>query len=389
MSKILVLGGGFAGMWAALAAARENILEDGDLSISLLSPDPYLTIRPRLYEARPEDLRTPLEPVLSALDIEYIQGSAEDIDAEQNIVTISDGSGGERQITYDKLILATGSVLRAPPIPGLAEYSFNIDDFASATNFDRHLAETAQKTNNYIILGAGFTGIELATEMRRRIAVHNNQDIADASRIILVDRADHVGPDLGANPRPIIEEALLGARVETRLGTTLERVDATGVELRGGEYIKAAAVICTTGQIASPLTEKLDADRDQVGRLHVDEMLRVTPEVFATGDVAHAMVDEEHTALMSCQHALRMGRFAGYNAARDLLGLPLRPYRQERYVTCLDLGSEGAVFTSGWDRQVQYAGEEADQMKRQINEIRIYPPTDGRDALLEAAEIVG
>ncbi len=121
----------------------------------------------------------------------------------------------------------------------------------------------------------------------------------------------------------------------------------------------------------------------------MDEALRVrgVADVYATGDIARAYADDDRLALMSCQHALTMGRFAGYNAARDLLGLPLRAYRQPRYVTCLDLGPWGAVFTTGWYRQVEMARGEAKQLKRQINSQRIYPPTGDRAAILAAAAL--
>ncbi|MEE8560374.1 MAG: FAD-dependent oxidoreductase, partial [Gemmatimonadota bacterium] len=98
--------------------------------------------------------------------------------------------------------------------------------------------------------------------------------------------------------------------------------------------------------------EDAHVERDGLGRLPVDEMLRVegVPGVYATGDIAWAYVDDEKLALMSCQHAMYMGRYAGYNAARDLLGLSLRPYRQPDYAACLDLWESGAMFTTGWDR---------------------------------------
>jgi NADH dehydrogenase FAD-containing subunit len=82
-----------------------------------------------------------------------------------------------------------------------------------------------------------------------------------------------------------------------------------------------------------------------------------------------------HLALQSCQHALQLGRFAGENAARDLLGMPLIPYRQLRYVTHLDLGRSGAVSTNGWERAVRLTGEEAKALKRRINTEVIYPPS--------------
>lgn len=82
---------------------------------------------------------------------------------------------------------------------------------------------------------------------------------------------------------------------------------------------------------------------------------------------------------MSCQHAMNLGRSAGHNVAADLLGHPTRPYRQPKYVTCLDLGPWGAVYTEGWDRQVKMKGAEAKRLKNRINTERIYPPRAGRD----------
>ncbi len=107
----------------------------------------------------------------------------------------------------------------------------------------------------------------------------------------------------------------------------------------------------------------------QLGRVVVDTALRApaAPEVFVAGDAAAADTGDGHRTLQSCQHAGQLGRVAGENAARDLLGLPPVPYTQLRYVTCLDLGRSGAVITQGWERRVEktgsrgQGGEAADQ----------------------------
>jgi NADH dehydrogenase len=111
------------------------------------------------------------------------------------------------------------------------------------------------------------------------------------------------------------------------------------------------------------------------------------PAVFAGGDTAYAASDDlGHHALMSCQHANRLGASAGFNAAADLLGVPLEPYQQKNYVTCLDLGPSDAVFTRGWDAVVEMTGDKAKATKREINTQWIYPPPPNRSAAHKAAQ---
>jgi len=158
------------------------------------------------------------------------------------------------------------------------------------------------------------------------------------------------------------------------------------VILSSGERIVCQTLVWTTGMVASPLAGKLSSRTDSMGRIAVTPELRVEGihHVFAAGDVAHAAADDGHAALQSCQHAQMTGRFAGYNAASDLAGLPLQAYQQPLYTTCLDLGAAGAVLTKGWDRAVQAIGEDAKAVKRMINTQLIYPPAE-REAILAAA----
>ena len=138
---------------------------------------------------------------------------------------------------------------------------------------------------------------------------------------------------------------------------------------------------------AASFASLIPGAHDDLGRVFVDRALRTTaaPHVFVAGDAAAAMIAEGGPlALQSCQHALQMGRFAGENAARDLLDMPLLSYEQQRYVTCLDLGRSGAVWTEGWDRAVAKMGAEAKALKHWINRVVIYPPPNISSALLMA-----
>jgi NADH dehydrogenase len=396
MYKLLCLGGGFAGLWAALAAAREADANRGEIGITLVSKDAYLTVRPRLYERDPETLRTPLLPVLEPAGVSFVEGTVSEIEPSDRRVTLATADGAEQTLAYDRLVLATGSQLAPVPVPGAPENAWNIDSYDAAVAFDRHLVRVMQSPeapghDTVVIVGAGFTGIELATEMRARLSAHGDAGAAARARVVLIEQAEVVGPDLGPSPRPMIEAALSEAAVELRLGSRVGRIESDAVTLDSGDRIETVTTVLTPGMRASPLAAQLAPPGDKLGRVVVDDYLRVTdaPGVFAAGDVAHAHVDDEHVALMSCQHAMPMGRYAGYNAARDLLGLDLEPYRQPRYVTCLDLGGAGAVFTRGWEREVELTGEEAKALKRAINTRRIYPPEGDRDEILAAAGLAG
>lgn len=393
--KLVIIGAGFAGMYAALSSARLRDIKDvspKDLEIMLVAPEPTLVVRPRLYEPNPETLTAPLQDVLKAIDVTYVQGSAQTIDTDSQIVNITTSDGVRKPLRYDRLVVASGSRLFRPNVPGLADYGFSVDQLDDAIALDKHIHGLADRPaskarNTVVVAGGGFTGIEAATEMptRLRAILGNSADI----RIVIVDRSEAIAPDMGDGPRPIIEEALKKLGVETRLGVSVAALDESGVTLSNGEHIDSATVIWAAGIRAAPLTEQIPAERDKSGRLLVDQDLRVpsVPGVFATGDAARAASDDVgNYALMSCQHATRMGAFAGNNAAAELLGVPTKPYHQKTYVTCLDLGEAGALFTRGWDRKVEMVGAEAKKTKQEINTVWIYPPPAERAAALASAD---
>jgi NADH dehydrogenase len=400
MSKrILVIGAGFAGMWTALGAARllhmarkENAAAASDIEVALVAPEAVLHVRPRLYEINPASMQAPLQPVFDTMGVKFIQGWVGKIDSGRKEVAVRDAGGRDFAVGYDRLVLATGSKLFRPDIPGLKEHSFSVDQLDEAAELDAHLAglkelpETPGR-NTVVVAGGGFTGIETAAEMpdRLRAALGANASV----RVIVVERNDAIGPELGGGPRPLIELAFEKLGIETRLNTAVASVDADGLTLSDGSRIDAKTVIWTAGVRADALAAQIPGTHDRFGRLHVADDLSVigVKDVFATGDVAYAATDDAgNHAMMSCQHAIGLGRASGYNVAADLLGRPTKPYRQPAYVTCLDLGAWGAVFTEGWERKIKYQGMEAKQLKHQINSEWIYPPRADLDTILAAAD---
>lgn len=391
--KILILGAGFAGMWAALSAARLAAMHNrDDIEIAVLAPQPELRVRPRFYETEVASLVAPLQPLFDVTGVTFVKGEAQRIDSVNQCVWYRDEQGNSTPRQYDRLVLATGSNLKRDLIDGAAEHAFDLDQLESALRLEQHISDLAQQPesearNTVIVCGGGFTGIEMATELPGRLRAVLGEETN--ARVIVVERGDKIGGRYSRELRDVIATASEELGVEWRLNTDVREIDANGIVLADGERIASSTVILTAGVQASPLTAQINAPRDQQGRLHVDAFLRVEgqPAIFATGDVARAETDEQgNLALMTCQHAIMLGRFVGYNVAASLLDVAPLPYRQINYVTCLDLGGWGAVFTEGWEQKVTHVREDAKKIKLSITQELIYPPVADRKIAFETAD---
>ena len=391
--QILIIGAGFGGMWTALSATRLlDIHGHNQVEVTVLAPQAELRIRPRFYEPEAHRLVAPIGELLDAVGVTFIKGAAETIDVQQKHVVYTDAAGARQIRPYDKLVLATGSGLALPDTQGVAQYAFDVDQIEQAIRLENHLKSLAELPpsrgrNTVVVAGGGFTGIETATEMpaRLRAILGEHADM----EVIIVDRGEKVGASLGAEISQSIAEASDELGVTWRLKSSVVAVDKEGVTLGDGQRIEAKTVIWTTGVRASSLTAQIPGERDELGRLHVDAHLQVIgqQDIFATGDVAYAATDDlGNHALMTCQHAIVLGRHAGNNVAAQILGVAPVAYSQPKYVTCLDLGGWGAVYTEGWDRQVKLTRQEGKSLKTQINTVWIYPPAANREVAWAAAD---
>jgi NADH:ubiquinone reductase (H+-translocating) len=398
---IVVLGAGFAGLWSAVGAARaldEFGVGRDDVRVTIVNRDAWHAIRVRNYEADLGQVRIALEDVLEPIGIERITGEVAGIDfANRQVACII---GGTRQLLdYDRLVFALGSQLVRPEMRGLTEYAFDVDTYETAARLNAHIGALPEQSpspgqHTALVVGAGLTGIEVATELpgKLRTAFARAGRAAESPRVILADHRPAIGSDMGAEACQIIDAALASLGVETRVGVSISEIDATGAKLSTGEKIPAATIVWCAGMRANPLTGQFPVKRDRFGRIPVDRFMKVEgmDATFAAGDVAGAVLDDRHASVMSCQHARPMGRFAGHNAVCDLLDKPMLPLRIDWYVTCLDLGPWGAVYTEGWDRRVVATGAAAKRTKQVINCERIYPPRSAnpRQILDAAAPIV-
>ncbi|HEY5844315.1 MAG TPA: FAD-dependent oxidoreductase, partial [Mycobacterium sp.] len=210
--RILVLGSGFAGLWAALGAARrrnELGAPEGSVAITVISSQPFHDIRVRNYEADLSACRIPLTDVLDPAGVVHIAAEVTAIDTTARSVTVS---GDRGTYSYDRLVVALGSRVAKPDLPGLREFGFDVDTYDGAMRLQRHLARVAdggpdRAAATAVVVGAGLTGIETACELPGMLAkVFAGRNVEP--RVVLIDHNPHVGSDMGESARPVIEVAL-------------------------------------------------------------------------------------------------------------------------------------------------------------------------------------
>lgn len=176
MARILVLGSGFAGLWAAVGGARklaELGIPRGQVEILVVERNPYHGIRVRNYEPDLGNIAIPLAEVLDPIGVKHLTAEVEAIDVARQQVVVA-GPRGRESLAYERLVLALGSQLVRPPVPGLAAYGFDVDTYGAGVRLNAHIASlgarpASQGRSTVVVIGAGFTGIEVATEMPEKL----------------------------------------------------------------------------------------------------------------------------------------------------------------------------------------------------------------------------
>ena len=391
MKNLVIIGGGFAGFWGAMSAARQaKILSgDKDLNMTVVSMDEYLSIRPRFYEDRFADMRVSLRTYFGPLGIGLKIGKSIGIKPGQGTVRTIDPDGKEENLSYDGLILAAGSRLKHLGIPGF-EHTFDVDTFEHAVALERHLRSLSLSgfpspaSRTFVVIGASFTGIEVITKLAERLrSLDPSENRFD---LVLTDRGSQIASGYPADGREMILGDLAKNGIRLLPDEEICALDPENVYFRSGTSLPTKTVIWCGGLEASPLTGAFGVARDELGRLPVDPFLRIEgyETDFAAGDVARAWVDEQNISLMSCQHAIPQGKLAGHNAVSALFGKDLLPYSQPDYRTCLDLGPGNALLTSGWERIPQGTGHKAKARKEEIITQWIVPNPDVHEALKDS-----
>jgi len=345
-TRILILGGGFAGLHAAIHL-DDTLARDPDIEITLINRENFFLFTPMLHEvaASDLDLTNIVNPVRKLLKrVNFFAGDVESIDLESKTVTVSHGfDHHHHNLQYDHLVIGLGSITNFYNLPGLAERALTMKSLGDAIHLRNRLIALLEEADTeccadvrgplltLVVAGGGFAGVETIAGindfMREAVRFYSNLR-EDMLRIVLVHPGDVILPELGKKLGLYTQKKLAERGVEIQVNVRVSAVSESGVELSTGEMIETKALIWTAGTSPNPVLDALPCLKER-GRLRVNEMLQVPdwPGVWALGDCAlvpNGKSGKYHPT--TAQHALREGKVLAKNLIATVRNGTMKPF---------------------------------------------------------------
>ncbi|MEV0480843.1 FAD-dependent oxidoreductase [Streptomyces sp. NPDC050508] len=373
-ARILVVGGGYVGMYTALRLQKKlkREIRRGQVEITVVTPDPYMTYQPFLPEAAagsisPRHVVVPLRRVLDRCRI--VIGEATVIDHGKRTATLTtlateeEGTGTE-ELSYDELVLAPGSIARTLPIPGLADHGIGFKTVEEAIGLRNHVIEQmdiASSTRDpairdaaltFVFVGGGYAGVEALGELedmaRYAVRYYHNVD-ADDMKWILVEASNRILPEVGEEMGTYTVTQLRRRNIQVLLETRLEScVDRVAV-LSDGQRFPTRTLVWTAGVKPHPVLAATDLTLTERGRLRctAELMIEGATHAWAAGDAAavpDVTASEPGTETApNAQHAVRQAKVLGDNIAHSLRDEPLQTYAHKYVGSVASLGLHKGV----------------------------------------------
>jgi NADH dehydrogenase FAD-containing subunit len=328
MKRLVVIGGGYAGVMAAVRAARRL---RGRAQVLLVSDQDALVERIRLHEtaAHGRDPRRPLQELLRGTGVVFVHARCDTVDRARREV-IADG----QSIAYDRLIVAIGSSSASDAVPGAREHAFALES-ESLPALGSAIERAAEHHGRLVVVGGGLSGLEAATELAER---------HPGLRVALLTRSA-VGERLSDGAREHARRACARLKIDLREHVAVERIEPDAV-IVPGERIAADVCLAAFGFRAPDALKRWGFPTDAVGRARVDAHLRLqeTPEVYVAGDCAAVDGALGSPIPSGCKSAIPLGALAGENAAASMREKRERPVDWRDVVWCISLGRADAVI---------------------------------------------
>jgi NADH dehydrogenase len=359
-TRIVVVGGGYVGMYTALQLQKR--LRRGEAEVTVIDPQPHMTYQPFLPEAaagsiEPRHVVVPLRKVLRRCH--HLTGRVTGINHAAREVTAELAAGNVTTVGYDVLVVAPGSVARTLPVPGLAERGIAFKTVGEAIYLRNHVLsrlDAASTTMDpvlrrrlltFLVVGGGYAGIEALAELQdmARYATRYYENIApDDLRWVLVEAAGRIMPEVGPRMGRYTVERLMDAGIEVFLDTRVKTMEDGHVVLDDGTEFDTDTIVWTAGVKPNPMLEHTDLPRDARGRVECTAELQVVgmPDVFSAGDCASvpdlSKDDPDARTSPSAQHAVRQAKVLGDNIVAHLRGRPLKKYKHSYAGSVASLG---------------------------------------------------
>ncbi|WP_405217663.1 NAD(P)/FAD-dependent oxidoreductase [Agrococcus sp. Ld7] len=374
MNKILIVGGGYAGLYTARGLERQ--LGSTEAEITVVDPLPYMTYLPFLPEVaagsiEPRHIVVPLRSHLKRAKI--VQAKVTNVDHANKVATIKPELGEERTLDYDVIVMTAGSVSRTFPIPGVADEAIGMKTIEEAAAVrDRLISNFAKaaalpegperdRLLTVAVIGGGFAGIETIAELRD-FATHllsRFREISfDEVQFHLVEAMGRIMPEVSEDTALWVVDDLRKRGVHVHLETQLQSAVDGVCELSTGDRFASDLIIWTAGVMANPVVRATDLPLDERGRITALATMQiardgvVVPDAWTAGDVS-AVPDLSSTpgpggfCVPNAQHAVRQAKLLAKNIVAVLRGEAPRDYIHANEGAVAGLGLWNGVFQKG------------------------------------------
>ena len=362
---ILIVGGGYVGMYAALRLQRR--LKPGEASITVVDPLSYMTYQPFLPEAgagnlEPRHVVVPLRRVLRRCQV--LSGRIERIDHSRRVARFEPREGEGFDLSYDVLVLAPGSIARTLPIPGLRENAIGFRTVAEAIYLRNHVLsrldiaasttdpDVRRRALSFVFVGGGYAGIEAMAELEdmARDAIRYYDGLsAEDMRWVMVEATGRILPEVSLDLSHYTVRELEKRNIAVKLNTRVESLVGGRVVLSGGEEFDAETIVWTAGVRPHPLLEATDLPLDEKKRVRCTAALQVlgVDDAWAAGDCAAvpdlSKEDAQAFTSPSAQHAVRQAKRLADNVLASLRGGSVQDYRHPYAGSVASLGLHKGV----------------------------------------------
>ncbi|WP_445633823.1 NAD(P)/FAD-dependent oxidoreductase [Nostoc sp. DSM 114161] len=344
-SRICILGGGFGGLYTALRLSQLPWESTQKPEIVLVDRSDRFLFSPFLYELLTGELQTweiapPFEELLQGTGVRFYQGVVSGIDIDQQRINLHEGP----EIPYDRLVLALGGETPLDLVPGAAAYAYTFRTISDAYRLEerlRFLEESDTDKIRVAIVGAGYSGVELACKLADRLG--------DRGRFRIVEIADQILRTSPEFNREAANKALDARGVFLDLETKVESIgqDTISLEYKNQvDTIPVELVIWTVGTRVAPVVKSLPLKQNQRGQISTTSNLQVFehPEIFALGDLADCHDAEGQQVPATAQAAFQQADYAAWNIWASFTNRPLLPFRYQHLGEMMALGKDNATL---------------------------------------------